>query len=261
MSLTNCRVVLVRPLYAGNVGATARVMRNMGLSDLVLVAPEADPTDKQARQMSTHGEPILHSARVVADLSEALADCLVVAGTSAKTAGLFRHTTVAMPEEAMPRLIEAATTGPAALVFGPEQTGLTNAEVTRCHHLIHIPTDSEYGSLNLAQAVGICLYELRRAWLRRTAAPEPDRAPAAFAHQERMYELLKTALAEIHFLWGDKAEPLFHAVRHLVGRAGPTPQEMDILIGLARQIRWYARHGERLPEDASREQQTEDATQ
>jgi tRNA/rRNA methyltransferase len=246
MPLQNCRVVLVRPMYAGNIGATARVMRNMGLTQLTLVAPQADPTDKQARQMSTHGEPILHSAHIVAGLGDALADCVLAVATSARTAGLFRHQTVAMPEEVMPRLLDAAADAPVALVFGPEQTGLSNAEVTRCHHLIHVPTDPSYGALNLAQAVAICLYELRRSWLRRTGGePVRERTPTAMAHQERMFDLLKTALTEIHFLWDEKADALFHAVRHVIGRAGPTAQEADILIGLARQIRWHARHGGR----------------
>lgn len=246
MSLANCRVVLVRPLYAGNIGATARVMRNMGLCDLVLVNPQADPWDQQARQMSTHGENILRNARVTADLGEALADCVLVAATSAKTEGLFRHPASTLPEDVMPRLINAATGGPVALVFGPEQSGLTNAEVTRCHHLIHIPTDSEYGVLNLAQAVGICLYELRRAWLRPTRERTTHSTPADFAQQERMFEQLRIALTEIHFLWDEKADALFHAVRHLIGRAEPTPQEVKILFGLARQIRWYARNGDQL---------------
>src|SRR5262245_16702013 len=129
MSLTRCRVVLVRPTVAANLGATARVMRNMGLTELVLVAPAADPADPNARQPSTHGETILRQARVVSDLGEAVSDCLLVAGTSARTGGLFRKQSLGTPDEIMPRLVEAMQTGPAALVFGPEPTGLSNAEV------------------------------------------------------------------------------------------------------------------------------------
>ena len=82
MSLERCRVVLVRPQVAGNLGATARVMHNMGLSHLVLVAPEADPRDRRARQLSTHGESILERATIVSELGDAVADCVLVAGTS-----------------------------------------------------------------------------------------------------------------------------------------------------------------------------------
>src|SRR5262249_13306432 len=176
--LERCRIVLVRPQIAGNLGATARVMRNMGLSELVLVAPEADPADPQARQLSTHGEPILEEARVVPDFGAAVADCVLVAGTSARTGGLFRRQSVGTPDESMPRLVEGLPSGPVALVFGPEPTGLTNEEVTRCHHLIHIPADPTYPALNLAQAVAICLYELRHAWLRYHEPAPPDPGPA-----------------------------------------------------------------------------------
>src|SRR5262249_16744589 len=165
MSLHNCRVVLVRPEVAGNLGATARVMRNMGLSQLVLVAPVADRTAKQARQFSTHGQSILDQARVVPTLEEALADCVLVMGTSGRVGGLYRRQSVALPDEVLSLLAEACVRGPVALVFGPEPTGLTNDEVTLCHYLIHIPTDPGYQALNLAQAVAICLYELRKAWL------------------------------------------------------------------------------------------------
>jgi tRNA/rRNA methyltransferase len=137
-------------------------------------------------------------------------------------------------------MVELLPTGPTALVFGPEPSGLTNAEVSRCHYLIHVPTDLAYPALNLAQAVAICLYELRFAWLRQTASPTPRDEPASFAQQERMYDHLRMALEEVHFLYGDKADSLMHALRHLVGRAGPTQMEVEMLFGLARQLRWFA---------------------
>jgi tRNA/rRNA methyltransferase len=238
-TLMNCRVVLVRPQIAANLGATARVMRNLGCADLVLVGPAADPADPQARRLSTHGEEVLDRCRVVRELGEAVADCTTVAATSARTGGLFRAQSAGTPADIVPHLVAAMRTGPAALVFGPEPTGLTNAEVTRCHFLIHIPTDPTYPALNLAQAVAICLYELRCAWLRRGAGPPaPERAP--FAEQERMFEHLRAALEAVHFLYGEKADSLMHALRHLIGRAGPTPMEVGVLHGLARQILWFA---------------------
>jgi tRNA/rRNA methyltransferase len=214
-------------------------MRNMGLSDLVLVAPEADPADKRASRLSTHGQTILDQARTVARLEEAVADCVLVVGTSARTGGLVRRQSVGPPDEIMPRVIEFLAAGPVALVFGPERTGLTNAEVVRCHYLITIPAAAEYPSLNLGQAVGICLYELRRTWLRLRDTTGPLEAPAAFADQERAYEHLRSALEAIHFLYGPKADALMHALRHLLGRAGPTGMEVEILHGLARQLLWY----------------------
>jgi tRNA/rRNA methyltransferase len=130
-----------------------------------------------------------------------------------------------------------------ALVFGPEPTGLTNAEVTRCHYLVHILTHPASASLNLAQAVGICLYELRTAWLNRQNRKRRPDPPAPFADQERMFDHLQEALEQIHFLYGPKADSLMHALRHLIGRAGPTQMEVEVLFGLARQIRWFVEHG------------------
>src|SRR5947207_12242211 len=104
MSLQNARVVLVRPQIADNIGAVARVMRNMGLDDLVLVAPQVDPADRQARRLSTHGEAILQRARVAADLMEAVADCVRIAGTSARTGKLIRGDCLP-PDEIMPNLV------------------------------------------------------------------------------------------------------------------------------------------------------------
>jgi tRNA/rRNA methyltransferase len=238
MSLLNCRVVLVRSRIAGNLGATARVMRNMGLNDLVLVAPQADAADRRARRLSTHGEVILDRARIVADLGEAVADCVLVAGTSARTGRLIRGQ-FGPADEIMPGLVDGLRSGPIALVFGPERSGLTDREVTRCHHLIHIPTDSSYPALNLAQAVAICLYELRRNWLKQAQPAGEPAAVATFAEQERMFRALRAVLEEIHFLYGPKADALMHALRHLIGRARPTETEIGVLFGLARQIRWY----------------------
>jgi tRNA/rRNA methyltransferase len=240
----NCRVVLVRPQTAANIGSAARVMCNMGAADLVLVSPAADPADPRALQLATHGEDVLRRCRVVAELGEAVADCALVACTSAKVGGLFRRQSVGSPEEVMPHLVETMRNGLVALVFGPETTGLDNAEVARCHYLIHIPTDPNCRALNLAQAVAICLYELRRHWLRVSGeAPAGFAAPAPFADQERMFGTLRQALERVHFLYGEKADALMHAVRHLIGRAGPTPMEVDLLFGLARQLLWFAEHG------------------
>jgi tRNA/rRNA methyltransferase len=188
---------------------------------------------------------VLGHCRIVAELSEAVADCVLVAGTSARVGGLMRRQFVGPPDEIVPHLIAAMPKGPTALVFGPEANGLSNAEVTRCHYLIHIPTDPTYAALNLAQAVAICTYELRRQWLRQMAMPAllpPSEEPAPFAAQERAYEHLRQALEDVHFLWNEKAHSLMHVLRHLIGRAGPTPMELDVLHGLARQLRWFARH-------------------
>jgi tRNA/rRNA methyltransferase len=209
----------------------------------VLVAPQCNPREEQARVLSTHGESILETCRIVDRLDEAVADCVLVAGTSARTGGLFRRQTVAEPDEVAKSLVEVMASGVVALVFGPERTGLDNDDVQRCHHLIHIPADESYPALNLAQSVAICVYEVRRAWLRRAATePAPEIAPVAM--QERMFEQLQEALEQVRYLRGVRGEALMHALRHLIARAGPSAMEVNLLIGLARQLRWVMQHAE-----------------
>src|SRR5438128_3837734 len=136
MSLEHCRVVLIETHYPGNLGATARVMCNFGLRDLVLVSPVADRNERNARQMSTHGETVLNDARIVNDLSDAINDCVLVVGTSARSGGLFRSQNVGFPEEVLPRVVEILLQDrPAAILFSPESTGLSNEIVARCQYL------------------------------------------------------------------------------------------------------------------------------
>jgi tRNA/rRNA methyltransferase len=240
MDLTHCRVVLVGTEVAGNLGATARVMRNMGLSDLRLVSPQARPDDNQARQFSTHGEEILKNARIVPNLKDALADCILAIGTSARLGGPYRRQSVRLCREIGPLIVQTLASGHVALVFGREPSGLTNEEITQCHYLVHIPTDPGYGALNLAQAVAICLYEVRWAALETITSASAELQPANHEAQSRMFDHLRKALEEIHFLYGDTADSLMHALRHLIGRALPTEMELGVLHGLARQMLWMA---------------------
>jgi tRNA/rRNA methyltransferase len=247
MSLSNCRIVLVHTHYAGNLGATARVMRNFGLSDLVLVAPYAYTTNPEAQRMARDGLSILNSARIVPELSDALADCVYSFATSSMTAGVWRSGTIGTVAEKMPELFATSHSGPVAVVFGPEPHGLSNDEIGYCNGVVHIPVDAEYGSLNLAQAVAICCYELRKAWsnAENTSRGQPEvpgRSVAPFAEQERMFEHLREGLTAIGYLFGDKTDSLMHAVRHLIGRSQPTPQEVKLLHGLARQMLWASQH-------------------
>src|SRR5262249_23246914 len=145
--------------------AVARVMANFGLQQLTLVSPFADPRAAEARRLSTHGEAILDSSSIVNTLDDAVSDCRVVLATSANVEGVYRTHNYGRPEENLPGLVGTLVDAPCALVFGPEPSGLSNAEIARCHGLIRILTDVAYPSLNLSHAVAICLYELRRLWL------------------------------------------------------------------------------------------------
>jgi tRNA/rRNA methyltransferase len=238
----SCRVVLVRTENPANIGAAARVMRNMGVRDLVLVCPAADPRDERARQLATHhAAGLLDRCRVVPDLEAALEDCLVAAAASARTGGLFRRQTVVAPDEAALRLVGGMAGGPVALVFGPESSGLSNEEVLRCPYLVHIPADEEYPALNLAQAVAICLYEVRRCWLRQQQGPAGAGAGVAtWGQQARVFAHLQSALTRVRYLRGVRGEALMHALRNLISRACPTGMEVRMLHGLARQLHWVA---------------------
>ncbi len=240
--MDRCRVVLVGTQIAANLGSVARLVRNFGAGELVLVAPEANRLDQSARQTATHhADDLLESCRVVDTLDEAIADCLVVAGTSARIGGLYRRQTVGPPEEISPRLVEAMPNGPVALVFGPERTGLSNEDVLRCGYSIHIPSVEQYPALNLSQAVAVCLYDLRRAWLsRQSDAPGRQEEPADHELQARMFAQLQSGLEQIRYLRGVRGEALMHALRHLIARAGPSAMETRLLLGLARQLHWVA---------------------
>lgn len=248
--ISNVRVVLVQPHYAGNLGSVARAMANFGLKHLALVAPYADPLSEEARRLATHGEEILSSARILPTLEEAVADCGVVLGTTGNVEGIYRTQNYGRPDEMLSRISMAMDRTPCALVFGPEPSGLSNAEVARCHGLIRILTDSQTPSLNLSHAVAICLHELRMTSLRALeVAVHPTQKIAEFDEQERMFANLRDALERVHFIWGTKADSLMHAVRHLIVRAQPSPNEVRILHGLARQLRWVAENGVSHPED------------
>jgi TrmH family RNA methyltransferase len=170
----NVRIVLVEPIYSLNVGSVCRAMANMGLSDLALVAPRPlDP--RAAHMMACHAGAILDGRREFATLAEAVADCGLVMGTSARE-GLYRQH-ARTPREWAPRALEAAAEGRVALVFGREDNGLSNEELALCTQIIQIPTSEAYRSINVAQAVMICCYELFVA--AGTYAPPREKCPEA----------------------------------------------------------------------------------
>jgi len=250
MSLDRCRVVLVRPHYAGNIGSVARVMRNFGLRDLVLVEPIADHLSQDAVIMAVHGVDVLESARIVPTFAEAVADCVFVIATSGEVGGVMRKGYWGTPEEKVPALLAALDRGPSAIVFGPEPSGLTVPEIAACHGMMFIPSDEAYPSLNLAQAVAVCLYELRRQWLKHTTTPEPAEPPASFVDQDRAFESLREALTAVRFLWDFRGDGIFHVLRQVLVRGLPTRKELGILHGLAKQLRYIAmRYGITHPRD------------
>ena len=238
--LTPVRIVLVRPHYAGNIGSVARLMSNFGLVDLVLVDPVASLAEHDARRLATHGGSILESARILPTLSEAIADCVATLATGGLADGVKRKSVYGTPREKLPFLIEAIPSGPVALVFGPEPHGLTTAEIGVCHGMIHIPTTAEQSSLNLSQAVAICLYEL----FQLTTDSHRLRKNNLATHDEldRMLGHLRESFEAIHYVYGQKGDQLMHGFRHIVLRAQPTTHEVRMLHGLARQLLYLSGH-------------------
>jgi TrmH family RNA methyltransferase len=236
VSLARVRIVLVRPQHPGNVGAAARAMKNMGLADLVLVTPEPLDVDAAAI-MAVHARDLLARHRRVDTLADAIGDCGLVVGASGRAGG--ERTDAAPPRVLAPVILAASARNDVALVFGPEDHGLSNDELMRCHRLLTIPATAAYASLNLAQAVLICGYELRLA--ADTAQPCPEtRRLAPAAHGEQMYAALERALRAIGFLHRDNVVHMMRAFRRIFGRAALDDYETRVVLGLARQIDWTA---------------------
>lgn len=236
-ALDNVRVVLVAPLYGGNVGSVCRAMANMGISDLVLVAPRGIDLN-EARMMACHAGHLLDGRHEVATLAEAVADCGLVMGTSAR-GGLYRQH-ARPPREWAERALAAAHTGRVALVFGREDNGLEVDELALCTQIIQIPTSTEMTSINLSQAVMICCYELFVA-AATYVPPEEKSAEAPSALRERMFALWKDALLEIGFMRDDKADHMMQGLRRILSRGKLTQDDVRILMGIARQASWASK--------------------
>ncbi len=232
--------VLVAPKSSGNVGAAARALKNMGFAEMRLVAPrEYDP--EAAARRAVHAAEIVRHARVFANLGAALADRTLTIGTTAR-GGPYRGEARA-PRAAAPEIAAAAARHRVAIVFGPEDFGLSNREIALCQRLLTIPTAPDYPSLNLSHAVAIVAYELMLA----IAAPPPTAALeeeyASAAETEAMYRRMRRALVAIGFLPADNPEHIMHTMRAMLGRGGLRPREVEILNGVARQVAWVARGG------------------
>lgn len=237
-AMRNLRIVLVRPRGAANVGAAARAMKNCGVADLALVRP-AIPRLAAAERMAVHARDLLRAARVVDTVPEAVADCRLVVGTTCRGGGY--RTAVEDLGALAPALLARAAAGPVAILFGPEDHGLSNADLRHCDRLCAIDTSAAYASLNLAQAVLLVCWELRRAATGTAADVDAGEPPAPAAALAGLFDHLQAVLLRIGFLNPQNPEHVMHALRGLLGRAAPTGHEVRILRGIARQIEWAAR--------------------
>lgn len=233
MNTDRIRIVLIETSHPGNIGAVARAMKNMGLSRLVLVAPEKFP-DKQATWRAVSANDVLESALVVDSFDEAVADCgLVVAATA-------RDRRIPWPvldaRRAADDIALASDQGEVAIVFGREDNGLNNDELMRCNLHLAIPTSDEYSSLNIAMAVQVVCYEVHMR-VHGDALPERadavwDAPPATQANMERFYVHLEQTLEAIGFLNPDAPKQLMPRLRRLYSRIRLDELELNILRGI-----------------------------
>jgi tRNA/rRNA methyltransferase len=237
-ALDNIRVVLVEPQHSGNIGGVARAMKNMALSRLVLVNP-ADHLAMEARMMAMHAFDILQHAEVVGTLSRAVADAGYVVGTTRRL-GKSRQAQHSSRSIA-PLLLELAGSNPVALVFGREDSGLTNDELAQCHELISIPAHPTFGSLNLAQAVLLVCYELYVTTATQPLSTLPTLATTA--ELERLYARMREVLRRIGFLHGSSPDRMMGYFRRFFARYGLKSRDVKIFLGVFRQVEWYiSRH-------------------
>jgi len=228
----NIRVVLVGTTHPGNIGSTARAMKVMGLRRLYLAAIEAPFPSSRATALATSADDLLQTAVRTDTLMEAISDCQLVIGTSARTRAL--PLPLMTPRSAAAHVVQHATDQQVAIVFGRESSGMTNEETDLCHQLINIPTNKEYNSLNLAQAVQVVCYEIFTA--RQEDLPdrvEPhDWIPESAERMDVYFRRLEETLLSIGFMNPDQPKRLMQRLRRLYQRAQPDENELNILNGI-----------------------------
>ena len=247
-AVQNLRIVLVGTQHPGNIGSAARAMKTMGLSRLVLVAPEKAP-DRDTQAMAAGADDLVEAAPVFASLAEAVADCRWVLGATARNRRIQLEPL--HPRDAARRAVLATASGPVALVFGRERTGLDNEELQLCHAAVHIPSDPAFSSLNLAAAVQVLAYELRCAVLEaagagtqptvamRTAPPGED--SASHAELEGFFGQLAETLEQIDFHKGRAPESAMRKLRRLYLRANLDSADIRLLRGVLADAQRMAR--------------------
>ena len=230
--LERIRIVLIGTSHPGNIGGVARAMHNMGLADLALVAPRCDVITQDSISRASGADHLLHQATVHATLEEAVADCTLAVGASARSRTLPwpmispRELAERLPGECQPENARVA------LVFGRENNGLTNEELQQCHFHVCIPANPDYSSLNLAAAVQTLCYEIRMAFLNKDAIPTEETEYPLNDDLERFYVHLESTLKKVSFINENHPGIVMTRLRRLFNRARPESQELNILRGI-----------------------------
>jgi TrmH family RNA methyltransferase len=222
-------IVLVNTSHAGNIGAAARAMKNMGLRRLLLVNPKHYPS-AEATARASGADDVLAGALCFEALEDALGPATLVIGASARRRSLPLPTLD--PRSCAALVAAQPDASSVSLLFGRERSGLTNQELDRCHYLLQIPSNPQYPSLNIAAAVQILCYELRLAAAPGEATPVADNSVADAAELERFYAHLERTLIDLEFLDPNNPRQLMRRLRRLFGRARPDQNEINILRGI-----------------------------
>ena len=234
MNLSDIRIILVGTTHPGNIGSTARAMKTMGLAHLYLVAPKSFP-DSAATALAVGADDLLEQAVVVPSLDEALKGCQLIFASSARRRDLAIPCVT--PAGCAELVAKRGTGVQVAILFGPERTGLTNEDLLRCHYHVQIPTNPEFSSLNLAQAVQIIVYELRIKSLNSEAVVQISKDSLATAEEvERFYIHLVEVLEAIQFLKPKNPNRVQQRLRRLFGRVALETMEVNILRGILTQM-------------------------
>ena len=234
---TEVRIGLVEPAGPLNVGAIARVMKNLGLQQLVLVNPQCDPLSAEARLMAVHAVDILETAQQVATLPEALQGCQRAIATTARVRSL--SAVLEYPRTTLPWLITPSQAS--ALIFGPESRGLSNEELNYAQRFVSIPSSPSYPSLNLASAVAVCCYELSIYVQEGQLSADTSVSTGDYASLdvlEGYYQHLESLLLKIGYLYPHTAASRMEKFRQVFNRAELKNAEVAMLRGILTQIEW-----------------------
>ncbi|MDP9112765.1 MAG: TrmJ/YjtD family RNA methyltransferase, partial [Acidobacteriota bacterium] len=232
--------VLISPRNPLNIGAAARAMSNFGFFEMRLVNPYAVAFREARSAVKAHA--VLEQAREYDTVAAAVADCALVVGTTAIGPRVLEHPLRRL-EYGGKLIAKKMNAAPVALLFGSEKFGLSNEDMTHCHWLMRIPTREEHGSMNLGQAVAVCLYEIVRNPAAAKTAPDPKR-PAVTAHIERLTEFLETILERSGYVHARVEGSTRMKIRRLVRRLQLNAHDAEVWLGMLRQILWKLEHRE-----------------
>ncbi len=239
-ALGNISMVLVDTLQAGNIGSAARALKNMGLSRLKLV--NAPPLNDECKRMAGKAFDLVEGAEHFVCLEDAVAGEAVLAATTSSRDRKVRRVPLT-PRQAAPILLGHARSGPVAIVFGSERSGLNDAQLAHCQFLITIPANPKYPVLNLAQSVLLIAYELGSGLGGTSDAPAPSASQAA---RREMFAQIKRVLIDIGFLSASNPEPVLHSIQAILDQPGLTPRDVRIIRGIMSQMQWYVEDGWKL---------------